>query len=46
MSETILREMQRNIKIMKNDVAEIKAALLDDTGKLRKWAKERFKKGC
>ena len=41
MTETDIMQMHEDLEILKKDVAEIKAALLNEEGELSDWAKER-----
>ncbi len=42
MTETDIMHMHEDLEILKKDVAEIKAALLNEEGELSGWVKERL----
>ncbi|MCX6709058.1 MAG: hypothetical protein NTW67_05440 [Candidatus Woesearchaeota archaeon] len=42
MTELTLQEIHEDLELIKHDMADLKAALLGDEGKLSDWAKERI----
>ena len=42
MTEVTLREIHEDIESLKQDVADLKEALLGDDGELSEWAKQRI----
>lgn len=44
MTEVTLREIHADLEALKQDVADLKTALLGDEGRLSDWAKERIER--
>jgi len=44
MTEVTLREIHDDLEALKQDVADLKTALLGDEGRLSDWAKERIER--